>query len=436
MKTIAFIDTNHGRGHHLTYMRGFCKTMLEAGYRVFCFYPEPEAVREWLAEVCTASLDNFHPVTMPELKRHQIPIFGKLPANFPVLGRVPQPISVLARWNYAAEKVKAASQNVGVEPDLVFFNWLDNYFSYYLNGAIVDRIFPYPWSGLYFRPGLLRFGERKLPLFGTPLNHWSVAEAERCQSLTLLDEYVVEDLKDKLDKPVLAFPDLTDETPPDPNYELARKIREKANGRKIIGTVGSLSKRKGLLTLIEIANRSKDKDWLFIFAGRLSMEMFNQDFDSDFTDEYLTVKKLAEDPPENCFCYFDSIPDGAAFNAVIDACDVLFSAYENFKYSSNVLTKSAVMKKPLIVSDGYCMEKRVKQFGMGLSVPEGDVDRCIEALDRLLDPESPISLPSDFESYRNLHSHARLEALLKTVLGDEELPPLTPSVAIPERAKH
>ncbi|OAB62063.1 hypothetical protein AY599_22115 [Leptolyngbya valderiana BDU 20041] len=429
MKSIAFIDTNHGSGHHLTYMRGFCKTMLEAGYRVFCFYPDPDAVSDWLEERGTNSLEYFHQVEMPKLKQKDIPFFGQFPESLPVLGRLPQPIAVLARWNYAARKIREATETVGVEPDLVFFNWLDNYFSYYLSGAIVDRIFPYPWSGLYFRPGSLRFGDRKLPLSNVSLDHWAIAKASRAQALTLLDEDIAQQLQGQLPRPVFPFPDFTDETPPQSNYELVREVREKAKGRKIIGLIGSLSKRKGLLTLMEVARRSSDKDWFFVFAGPLSMAMFNQDFDRDLNDDYVKFKTFADNHPENCLCRFESIPDDGSFNAVIDCCDVLFAAYENFQYSSNILTKAALFKKPLVVSQGYCMERRVRRFGMGTSIPEGDVEACIDALNRLLEGAHDDSLSFDFDGYLKQHSIAYLESVLKTILGDvASAPPVNVSL--------
>ncbi|MGC9502628.1 glycosyltransferase [Baaleninema sp.] len=418
MKSIAFIDTNHGRGHHLTYMRGFCKTMLEAGYRVFCFYPDPDAVQNWLEERGTVSLEYFHPVKMPKLKRKEIPFFGMFPENLPGLGRLPQPIAVLARWNYAATQVRKAVETVGVEPDLVFFNWLDNYFSYYLNGTIVDRLFPYPWSGLYFRPGSLRFGDRKLPLSNVSLDHWSIAKASHCRALTLLDEDIAQTLQGQLPCPVFPFPDFTDETPAKPNCDIVRQIRDKAQGRKIIGLVGSLSKRKGLLTLMEVAQRSAEKDWFFVFAGPLSQAMFNQDFDRELNDDYLKFQSFSESQSKNCFFYLKSIPDDGTFNGVINACDLLFAAYENFQYSSNTLTKAALFQKPLVVSQGYCMDRRVQRFGMGLSIPEGDVEACIDAFDRLLETPNETSLSFDFEGYLQQHSIASLERILKTIVGD------------------
>ncbi len=38
-----------------------------------------------------------------------------------------------------------------------------------------------------------------------------------------------------------------------------------------------------------------------------------------------------------------------------------------------MLTKAAVFKKPVVVSDGFLMAERVRVYRMGENVPEGDV---------------------------------------------------------------
>ena len=52
-------------------------------------------------------------------------------------------------------------------------------------------------------------------------------------------------------------------------------------------------------------------------------------------------------------------------NDVISQCDLLFAAYEDFPNSSNILSKAARFRKPVIVRDGYLMAERVREFRMG-----------------------------------------------------------------------
>lgn len=61
----------------------------------------------------------------------------------------------------------------------------------------------------------------------------------------------------------------------------------------------------------------------------------------------------------------EKIPDESCFNALIAESDLIFAAYKQFTGSSNLLTKAAAFRKPVIVSRGLCMGRRVEQYGTG-----------------------------------------------------------------------
>lgn len=419
MKTVALVDTNHGRGHHLTYMRFFSKTLLEMGYRVMSFYPQPNEIVPWIQHNCSEWVDNFYAFEMQEYQWQELPVLGHLPKLFPRWTRWPQPILILGRWHKTAAMIQDAAEQIGYAPDLVFLNWLDNYLSYYLRASMVDWVFPFAWSGLYFRPATYRFGQRYVPGLKKPLSHLAVVKSDQCQAITLLDEYEADRLKADLHKSVIAFPDFTDKTPPDLDYPLVETITQKAGNRMIVGLFGALSKRKGLLTLLQAAQQCNPDDFFFVFAGSLSKAMFHQDYSTRLNDDYETVKKIVESSPSNCLFHLEFIPGEAQFNALVNRCDVIFTAYENFPYSSNALAKAATFRKLVIASEGYCMGKRVQAFQLGVTIPEGDVDACLQALHelkaRLAQPEQ--SVQPDFEGYCNLHSLNQLANSFKDLLS-------------------
>ena len=400
MKTIALIDTHQG-GHHLTYLRFFTKSLLELGYRVMTFCPEPTEVSKWITRNCAKQAHLLYAFKAQEPK----------PIQLPIIGRLPQPLTVLIRWRYAAATIQNASSKVGNSPDLVFFTWIDNYLSHYLTHHIVDQIFPYNWSGLYVHPSHLRFKRRLLPIRRDPLSHSAILQSSRCRAVAVLNEDIVEELQDKIKSPVITFPDVADESPPDLNFPIAKQVREKAGVRKVIGLLGSLNKRKGFLTLLEVAQKAMGEDWFFVFAGPLSKH--------DFSHQELTrIQTIVQSNPSNCLFHFESIPDGAPFNALVNECDILFAAYENFPYSSNILTKAAVFKKPVVVSDTFCIGTRVRKFKLGLSIPEGDISKCIETLRCLCNQSELNAYPfqPDFESYHRLHSNEKLCAVFQAIL--------------------
>ena len=106
------------------------------------------------------------------------------------------------------------------------------------------------------------------------------------------------------------------------------------------------------------------------------------------------------------------------FNALVELCDVIFSVYEDFYFSSNMLAKAAYFKKLVIVNKGFCMDERVKQFQLGLSVESGDIKGCYEALHNFLNGH--IDLHTDFTGYLDIHSATRLRAAFKTILSSHQ----------------
>ena len=209
------------------------------------------------------------------------------------------------------------------------------------------------------------------------------------------------------------FPDFTDTSPPDLGFPIAQQIKAKAQGRKIIGLLGSQSKRKGLLTLLEVAQQTRKENYFFVFAGSLAEHTFT-------TQELTMIQNLVDLNLSNCFFYFERIPDESPFNALVNICDILFAAYEKFPHSSNILTKAAFSEKLVIVSKKFCMAERVEKFKLGISINEGDVLQCIEAIRHLCHQLEVKDRPLEpnFEDYRNLHSTEQLKTTFLQILDE------------------
>jgi glycosyltransferase involved in cell wall biosynthesis len=114
---------------------------------------------------------------------------------------------------------------------------------------------------------------------------------------------------------------------------------------------------------------------------------------------------------KNIWTHFVRIPDGPRLNGVLAACSALFAAYLDFPHSSNILTKAALLEKPVIVSEGSLMAERVRRFRLGELVPQGDVDATAAAIFRITrDPASWIAQNNpDWAGYRSRHSFEALK---------------------------
>jgi hypothetical protein len=397
LKTIALVDTLWG-GHHPTYLKFFAKTLLELGHEVIVLCPAPEEVNQWLISFYPELTNRLHCF---ELNEPRLPYF---PVRRWQLRKM-----AIARWQQVAKIMEKIATKLVKIPDLTFFAWLDSYLALYLTAATIDQIFPYPWSGLYFQPPLrktLKYQQLRQGI----LDPLAVLKSKQCLGVAVLDEGIADKLQQKLNKPVVIFPDFTDESPPDMSFEIAQKIRAKAAGRKIIGLLGSLDRRKGTLTLLEVSRQVSDR-WFFVFAGKLAESAFT-------AAELAKIGEIVKANPGNCFFHLTRIPTEAQFNAITQICDVLYAAYENFFPSVNVLTKAAIFEKPVIASKNYCMGERVEKFNLGYGIEGGSVSQCVSILERFHEELSTgnLSIQPDFEGYRHLHSIEQLSSAFQKIL--------------------
>lgn len=401
MKTIVLVDTLWF-GHHPTYLKIFTKTLLELGNRVITLCPEPVELSQWITLNCPKQTHLFHTFELQEPEPKQA-----------LIGLTPKVFSALVYWQHAASAIQKVSSKIGSSPDLVFFAWLDSYLSSYLIHHLVDKIFPYNWSGLYFRSYYQQMKQRGWYLHRDSLNPYTVLCSSHCQAVAILNEDMAETLQRKLKKkPVVIFPDFTDDSQPDFSFPITKQVQDKAAGRKIIGLLGSLDKRKGFLTLLDVSQRVVGEDWFFVFAGKFGENSF-------LPQELMKIQCVIKSAPYNCFFHFERIPNEAQFNSLVYVCDILFAVYNNFPNSSNILTKAAIFKKPVIVSNNFCMGKRVREFDLGLTINEGSTSQCIEALHHLRS-SSKLDIAQtkrNFEGYKHLHSIEQLYKAFQAILN-------------------
>ncbi|WP_293036925.1 hypothetical protein [Moorena sp. SIO1F2] len=100
-----------------------------------------------------------------------------------------------------------------------------------------------------------------------------------------------------------------------------KQIQAKAEGKKIIALLGIQSQRKGVLTLLEVAQQMVKQDYVFVFAGQLSKQSYT-------FQEQARLQTLLNLKLPNCFFYFKRIPDEAKFNALVSTCHILDQAID------------------------------------------------------------------------------------------------------------
>ncbi len=391
--TVALVDPIW-IGHHETYFKAFIDALQEAGSRVIAVCPHPEQLEAFAQR---------YPNTL-RLGLLKDPGKSRL-----FRGMDHDPILTHQRWQYASRAISQVEKESGWKADFVFFAWLDSYLRFMSTKGIADRLLGRPWTGLYFRNQHL--GEDSNGIIGMLKNRLRgdfVLKSKRCRLVAGVDERTLPMVEDYAQKPVLHFPDITDEAEGNLEDPLAQTILKRADGRKVIGIIG-LEKRKGFLTLLRVAQRAakEGKPWYFAFTGVMW-------WNSLTSQETIWLKDFLKSPPENVYLDPEAgpVPDGPSYNGLASTFDVFYAAYLNSIYngSSNVLTKAALLKIPVVVTKGFCLEERVNAYDLGLAISEDADDECYEALQRVLDGVNWEGEPlrPQFDDYFALHSHQKL----------------------------
>jgi glycosyltransferase involved in cell wall biosynthesis len=182
-----------------------------------------------------------------------------------------------------------------------------------------------------------------------------------------------------------------------------------------------LERRKGVITMLKTAELAlaEKKPWLFVLSGVVKLSEYPED-ERRYFEEQMAKSRLKDGTSNVLFQdELKPIPDGPAFNGVMASFDVLYTAYHDFEGSSNVLTKAAMLQKPVVSTDYGCIGSRTKTYQLGLSIPQGDATQCCQAIEKVLEGKTwtgePL-LPRHAE-YHAKHNRKRLDLAMMELLN-------------------
>jgi len=395
--SIMLYNPISGHGHLDSWNAMFVSILLAAGWRVNVLTPDAEDLIRRLKSKNQSSMDHLHVLDWNVLRPSFIQrlvlrlqrVFGIQSGNqdntTDLDPRYLDPVEFARRINASIKKCKG-------HPAFVFNMYMDMYPVEGARWLQFESLIALPWAGIRFVPSS--------NLSETYYNQASL------KGMCFLDESVCEQARHVLPQKTFGYlPDITDRELPKVESALVRDIKIKANGRKIIFMGGTIGRNKNLSRWYQLIQKAEAQKFYFVQIG----EMFQDTLTSDDIQELEKIKKQC---PENLFIKLEYLSDEAMFNEVIQASDVIFAAYRDFKISSNMPGKAAAFSKPIIVAAGYLMDERVTKYGIGLSVAEDDVVAMLSALHSLA--YTPTSMTSHFESYRQNFS---IQALSDHLIG-------------------
>ncbi|MDP0489847.1 MAG: hypothetical protein Q7Q71_02205 [Verrucomicrobiota bacterium JB023] len=405
-RTIVLADPRWN-GHHPTYFLEFTASLLRLGHRVIGLCRQPDEFREGASRICKEMGIDFESNI----------VAGQLDdpdRSFLRPGQDHDPVSTVMRWKALKKAIDLAEKSSGWTGDFVFLAWLDSYLRFQPSTSVPNMIGK-PWSGLYFRNH--HFSRKASSVHRAAKGDRSLRN-EHCVAVGVLDERFEEEMRKETGKEIIAFPDITNETDPDVPGDLALEIIKRAAGRKIIGMV-SLEKRKGFLTMLRIAEMVAGvEDWYFVAAGQYAKETCSPE-EQAFVDQI--AERVREGELDNVYLELpgERVNDGRDFNSLIKVFDVIYAAYEDFEGSSNALTKGALFHRPLIATRGECVGQRVEDYGIGLTIDQGEVGQGVEAIARVLEGVDweGNELAQRFGDYHARHDRARLDEVFARILS-------------------
>lgn len=388
-RVVVYAEPADWLGHGETQQELYIKALLSLQWKVILLTPAPHQADRWLENLSSQKRAN---VYIHLLKKQPTRGFEK---RF--------------KWFWMNNQVNQAEKASGWKVNLVFLSWMDNMRVSPIYALLIRFIFKYQWVGLYFKPKHFRTDVK--------IRQWKrirriiadniLIRFGRCKGIGVFDENLSFGLSPKKNPvPIVFFPEIT-ETRIKVTEEI-EGIRKQARNRCIFGLLGDLSPRKGVLDFLRIAYEFDAKKGFFLLVGNFNIENFPE-------HERKAMNRLLQtNGRDNCYFQLNHI-DPLEFNALINTCDVLYLSYKNHYHSSGLLAKAAFFKKPVIVSAGYCMGRRVERYNLGLAVDGNIYAEKMQAVTRLADRgfRNTIKESADFSVYSAQNSAEALNSALQ-----------------------
>lgn len=405
--TVALVEW-HWMGHHPSYAVHLALAISNAGMDVVPFCANPADFQRRLNSSTDQSLKHSGKIHQAiqiqragsriKWPRRLLPI-GQAINHFGILGKQ------LRRW----------SQSNSRAIDQVFFCCIyDIDFEFF---RYADPFFRFPWAGLYFNSRFFRLPGTRIPYqarISCPEKFFSLPS---CTGVAVVDPQAVQAMQERIgaNKRVILFPDFTDvsldcATASTPS-SLASKIRSFANGKPIISLVGHLQRTKGLLSFTRAACDSSMQDITFFLGGEINWQEISE------PDKQWLLQKWEEKP--NIFTHFQRLSSEVVLNQVIVESDIIYTAYRDFPNSSNILTKAALLQRPVVVSEGHLMAELVRDYQLGEVVRDDDLANICQTLRTMLQPGyfNQLSQRARWQDYADLQSADRLPQAFQQLLA-------------------
>lgn len=371
MKKILILDFCTFKGHHESYFMMVLSVLSTNGYYVFSNCADNQKLKEniYSQDVQNCQVIDLNLSSCDKLLRRSLVFFDRIIQNLPFrtyfkFAELCNLIATNRLLDQIGEKIP------------VFFVHLDSVLPP-VSLFISRKFLPKAWSGIYIHPSYrssIYFGHTKSRQKYFAEKNFNL---ESCKSILVLDsEYQVFFKKACPQRKFLLLPELSlGKTLSQSKEEkgIVKSIRDGASGRIIISVLGALTRRKNLLLFLEVASKIDLGTYYPVIVGQLYIHEYSQ-------EELDKINELSKKLNSDIFVRTNyHIPDETEFDDLICLSDIIYAQYHNHPFSSNILIKAMMHRKPVIVNPGYLMEKVVKRYNWK-AVSREDHSELVDAI--------------------------------------------------------
>ncbi len=400
-KKVALVEWTWG-GHHPTYFNHLLLAFEELGIEVLALCPEPESA----AETARQTRQKPQPATKTQFVKFETPPwrFGRLRPQW-IGGTIWTLRHFLRIENVIRKHDRAANHKV----EAIFYSSIQAW-----NFDLAHLAQPFlrlPWMGIYIHALPYRTPDYVHPLVGRVSRPRVMFGGRLCRGIGVLDEGIVQQVAASIGKPAVAFPDPTDDRLPvnTEDSSLAGQLTKFAAGRPIVGLFGVLMESKGVTTFLDAAALFPESEVCFALGG----------FIMNGPEGKLGREIRGALEKHRHIWHHAGHMTEPVLNHLLAACDVIIAAYWDFPHSSGIQTKAALLKKPLIVSDGHLMAERARRYGIAEIIPQKNPQALRDAIVKIV--RNPAQWAADhrpqWTEYYHTHSPGQVKASLKELLA-------------------
>lgn len=402
-REIVFIS--HWFGHTPHFAECVLPFFLDRGYRIYNLTDKPGEAEAFFTESFGERAG--------EISNLQIDVLDPLK---PSRGKDTHYRRVEAHWRGVGSSLRRLFGELGRKVG-IFHTWVDLYSHEYLERPVIEEAMPAPWCGLYVHPAELRIyktWKRRLlenardffkqgRIFPCRLRAFDVPMARK---VYFWDEKIPALIANRFQyfKNAGVFPEALKNKIDEPRKTPSEIEDFAVRNPLTVSLVGFLSKRKGLLKILKIAKQGSTR-WGFLVGGEMDWDSFSDEENSE-------IRSILENPLPKLLVINRHLAD-FELQKIIESCQCVYVAYEDFFHSSNIQLLAARFKKPMIAGPQHLIAERTKRFQMGWCLPELSQEAVVELLNIIDEKEiERVRCEARFQEFCVEHSPERLRVVL------------------------